>query len=131
MADRMAAQKEGRMEVQMAAQMEDRMAAQKVVRTEVQMGAQMEVLQALEIPLQFHPLRGFLDLSLRTDSPEPVAPGKPVLIPFASVNHRLLQMQHRAYCPPALAFPLLESVLQMFFFPPWRTPHSGHTARLK
>jgi hypothetical protein len=41
------------------------------------------------------------------------------------------QRQHQAYSRPVHSFLHPVSVQQMFFFPPWRTPHSGHTARLK
>ena len=94
-------------------------------------GGRMEDQKALWIHLRLHRRLSVLDPFLRKDSQEPVAPGKPGFLPEAFANHRLPRMQHQAYCPLGLAFPLLESVLQMFFFPAWRTPHSGYTARLK
>jgi hypothetical protein len=46
-------------------------------------------------------------------------------------DHLIHQTQHQACSQLVHFFLLHEFVLQMFFFPPRITPHSGHTARLK
>ena len=48
-----------------------------------------------------------------------------------SVALRGRQMRHRVGFQLEHLFALLLFVQQMFFFPPWITPHTGHMARLK
>jgi hypothetical protein len=127
MADRMVVlkvdQKEGHSEALMAVQMEGHSEALMAVQMDGLWGRGMGWLIQMSL-LRWMLLQGVLQK-------ESLAAHLFRCSQASLEDHLIHQTQHQACSQLVHFFLLHEFVLQMFFFPPRITPHSGHTARLK